>query len=109
MSNFEEDLKKLESLASEIKQSDIPLEVALKDFEEGIKLAKRMEKELDAIEGKIQVLMNSPDPDAESPDAPPAEESETKPRKSRSKKASDEGPVLELFNGSTEVNGTRNA
>ena len=47
-------------LGSEIKKSDIKLEDALKMFEEGITLAKGMEKELDKIEGKIQQLMNQP-------------------------------------------------
>jgi exonuclease VII small subunit len=59
---FEENLKKLEELTSDIKRSDISLEDALKDFEEGIKLASGMEKQLDEIEGKIQILMNEPEP-----------------------------------------------
>ncbi len=60
MKNFEQDLQKLEMLGNNIKSSDIKLEEALKIFEEGIKLAKSMEKELDKIEGKIQILMNQP-------------------------------------------------
>lgn len=62
MNTFEENLQKLEKLTSDIKRSDISLEDALKDFEEGIKLAAGMEKELDKIEGKIQILMNEPAP-----------------------------------------------
>lgn len=58
MTNFEEKLEKLEKLSENIKQSDISLEDALKNFEEGIKLAKTLEKELDKMEGKIQILMN---------------------------------------------------
>ncbi|MCQ2597736.1 MAG: exodeoxyribonuclease VII small subunit [Treponema sp.] len=69
MSNFEDKLNRLEQLSSDIKRSDISLEDALKDFEEGIKLAKGLEKELNAIEGKIQILMNEPNPMAE--DNPP--------------------------------------
>ncbi len=60
MKNFEEKLAKLEELGDDIKRNDIPLEEALKIFEEGIKLAKGMEKELDKIEGRIQQLMNAP-------------------------------------------------
>lgn len=60
MKNFEQRLQRLEELGSEIKKSDIKLEDALKMFEEGIILAKGMEKELDKIEGKIQQLMNQP-------------------------------------------------
>lgn len=62
MSSFEDNLKQLEKLTADIKRSDISLEDALKDFEEGIKLASGMEKQLDEIEGKIQILMNEPNP-----------------------------------------------
>ena len=60
MKNFEEKLAHLEELTSAIKRSDISLEDALAAFEEGITLAKQMEKEIDKIEGKIQILMNQP-------------------------------------------------
>ena len=59
MTNFEEKLKRLEELSASIKKSDNSLEDALKDFEEGIKLAKSMEKSLDEMESKIQILKNS--------------------------------------------------
>ena len=62
MNTFEENLNKLEQLTMDIKRSDISLEDALKDFEEGIKLAAGMEKQLDEIEGKVQILMNEPEP-----------------------------------------------
>ncbi len=81
---FEENLAKLEKLSNDIKRSDISLEDALKDFEEGIKLASGMEKQLDEIEGKIQILMNEPSPvSKENP------------------------PQLDLFSDDGEVNGTR--
>ena len=60
MKNFEQRLERLEQLGTEIKKMDIKLEDALKLFEEGITLAKGMEKELDKIEGKIQQLINRP-------------------------------------------------
>ncbi len=62
MKNFEENLAHLEQLTASIKRSDISLEDALSAFEEGITLAKSMEKEIDRIEGKIQILMNQPVP-----------------------------------------------
>ncbi len=111
MKNFEENLRKLEELSDAIKSSDITLEDALKSFEEGIKLAKGMEKELDAIEGKIQILMNAP---AEEPLDETTEPDSQDPKKksARSKKSkdpSDDAPVLDLFNLNTEVKGTRNS
>ena len=60
MKNFEEKLEKLEYLTNNIKRPDISLEEALKNFEEGIKLAKTLEKQIDEIEGKIQILANNP-------------------------------------------------
>lgn len=60
MKNFEQRLDRLKELGEEIKKNDVSLEDALKIFEEGIKLAKGMEKEIDKIEGKIQILMNQP-------------------------------------------------
>ncbi|MCR5047182.1 MAG: exodeoxyribonuclease VII small subunit [Treponema sp.] len=60
MKNFEENLDRLEEISRTIKDPNVKLEDALKSFEEGIKLAKGMEKEIDKIEGKIQVLMNQP-------------------------------------------------
>ena len=64
MTNFEQNLEKLERLTADIKRSDVSLEDALKDFEQGIKLARAMEKEIDKIEGRIQQLMNNPMADA---------------------------------------------
>lgn len=60
MKDFEERLERLEALARDIKREDIKIEDAIKDFEEGIKLSRGMAKEIDAIEGKIQLLMNDP-------------------------------------------------
>ena len=45
---FEEKLEKLESLSENIRKTDISVDEAMKNFEEGIKLAKSIEKELDA-------------------------------------------------------------
>lgn len=70
MKNFEERLQRLEQIGNDIKRSDVSLEEALKYFEEGISLAKGMEKELDKIEGKIQILMNQPEPTGKTGPAP---------------------------------------
>jgi exodeoxyribonuclease VII small subunit len=71
--NFEERLERLEILGEKIRKTDIPLDEALKAFEEGIKLARTLEKDLEKIDSRIEVLMNS----AEAP--------------------ADESPELELF------------
>ena len=97
MANFEEKLKRLEELSASIKKSDISLEDALKDFEEGIKLAKSMEKSLDEMESKIQILMNNPDISEEEKSA------DVKKQKTKTENS----PVLGLFDESSEITGTR--
>jgi len=63
--NFEERLDRLESLGAQIRRTDIPLDEALKAFEEGISLARTLEKDLEKIDGRIEILMNGTEPRAE--------------------------------------------
>ncbi|MDA8427207.1 MAG: exodeoxyribonuclease VII small subunit [Treponema sp.] len=60
MKKIEERLSRLEELADRIKESDLPLEDAVAVFEEGIKLAKGLERDLEKIEGKVEILLNPP-------------------------------------------------
>jgi len=91
---FEEKLTKLEELTSAVKNPEISLEDALKAFEEGITLAKGLEKEIDEIEGKVQILMTASDKIDEAISTAKAEnvtESTSKTaKKTRSKKAKTE-------------------
>jgi exodeoxyribonuclease VII small subunit len=59
--NFEERLERLEVLGEQIRKTDIPLDEAIKAFEEGIKLARTLENDLEKIESRIEILMNSAD------------------------------------------------
>ncbi|MDR2417970.1 MAG: exodeoxyribonuclease VII small subunit [Treponema sp.] len=61
MKNFEERLERLEALGEKIRKPDIPLNEALKAFEEGIRLARTLEKDLEKIESRIEILMNAPE------------------------------------------------
>jgi len=67
--NFEERLERLETLGEQIRKTDIPLDEALKAFEEGIRLARALEKDLEKIDGRIEMLMNSAESQPE--DGPP--------------------------------------
>ncbi|MCK5197211.1 MAG: exodeoxyribonuclease VII small subunit [Spirochaetales bacterium] len=67
MKNFEERLTDLEGLNEKMKEGDVPLDDAVKIFEEGIKLAKGLEKDLSKIERKIEILVNKPETDNEEP------------------------------------------
>jgi exodeoxyribonuclease VII small subunit len=69
MKNFEERLDRLEVLGEQIRKTDIPLDEALKAFEEGIRLARTLEKDLEKIDSRIEILMNSAEaPGEESPE-----------------------------------------
>ena len=61
MASFEESLKKLESIVDQLEKGDLPLEDSLKLFEEGVGLSAACKKELDAAEGKVQILMKQRD------------------------------------------------
>lgn len=60
MKKFEERLGRLEELAERMRDQDLPLEEAVAVFEEGIKLAKGLERDLDKIQGKVELLLNAP-------------------------------------------------
>jgi len=68
MKKFEERLARLEELAERIKESDLPLEEAVAVFEEGVKLSKGLEKDLDRIQGKVEILLNEPETDEDKPE-----------------------------------------
>jgi len=61
MKSFEERLNRLESLSEKLREGKIPLEEAVSIFEEGMKLAKDLEKELAKIERKVEILVNEPE------------------------------------------------
>jgi exodeoxyribonuclease VII small subunit len=58
MKNFEERLGRLEELGALVKKNDIPLDEALAAFEEGIRLSRSLEKDLEKVENRIEVLTN---------------------------------------------------
>jgi|GEM_PF-536955 len=58
---FEDRLARLEELAEKIKDPDLPLEDAVDVFEEGMKLSKGLERDLNKIQGKVEVLLKQPE------------------------------------------------
>lgn len=90
---FEKDLEKLEEIVAALEEGELPLDEALKRFEEGIKLAKRCEKALGDAEKKIEILTKNAEGGL---DAQPFDEEnpegETGPKIRKSKKPEREGP-----------------
>lgn len=54
--NFESAISKLEKIVSELESEGLPLENALKTYEEGIKIARYCANYLDMAEKKIEKL-----------------------------------------------------
>ncbi len=54
---FEQSMKQLEKIVEELESGDLPLEKALKKFEEGVLLSKSCGDKLDEIEQKISILL----------------------------------------------------
>ena len=75
--SFEDRLARLEAIGQKMRDGELELEEAVKLFDEGIRLAKSLEKELSRIERKVQILVNDPE-------------------------SSDEEPTLELFDDADE-------
>ncbi len=61
MPTFEDSLKKLETIVEHLEKGDLPLEESLKLFEQGVGLSATCKKELDAAEGKVQILIKQRD------------------------------------------------
>ena len=58
---FELAMKQLEKIVQELESGDMPLEKAIKKFEEGIKISKYCSEKLDESEKKITLLMRDAD------------------------------------------------
>jgi len=61
MPSFEESLKKLESIVEQLEKGDLALEDSLRLFEEGVTLSSACKQELEAAEGKVQMLVKQRD------------------------------------------------
>jgi len=61
MPSFEESLKRLETVVDQLEKGELTLEESLKLFEEGVNLTASCKQELDAAEGKVQMLVKQRD------------------------------------------------
>jgi exodeoxyribonuclease VII small subunit len=57
--NLEKSIADLETLVGELETGDLPLEKAMKKFEEGIKLTRQCQAALKEAEQKVEVLVQS--------------------------------------------------
>lgn len=54
---FEDALKKLQSIVEKLERGDVPLEEAMESFTEGMRLAQFCHLKLEEAEGKLQMLL----------------------------------------------------
>jgi exodeoxyribonuclease VII small subunit len=57
--DLEKSLAELESLVEELERGDLPLEKAMKKFEDGIKLTRNCQTALKEAEQRVEVLLKS--------------------------------------------------
>ncbi|CDD37266.1 exodeoxyribonuclease 7 small subunit [Clostridium sp. CAG:356] len=55
--NFEESMKKLETIVTELENGNLNLDESVKKFEEGMKVAKQCNNILEDAEKKITILL----------------------------------------------------
>jgi exodeoxyribonuclease VII small subunit len=59
MASFEEQLTALETVVERLERGELTLDESVRLFEEGVKLSQACKKELEAAEGRIQVLVET--------------------------------------------------
>ena len=57
MAGFEKDLTQLETVVERLERGELTLDESVRLFEEGVKLSNACKKELEAAEGRIQLLV----------------------------------------------------
>ena len=55
--SFEQSITRLEALVEKMEQGDLPIEEALKTFEEGISLTRECQMQLEKAEQRVNVLI----------------------------------------------------
>ncbi len=58
---FEDALKKLEDIVKKMEAGDIPLDEALKSFEEGVRLIRFCSAKLEETERRVEMLLGKED------------------------------------------------
>ena len=75
MATFEESLKQLETIIGKLERGDLPLEESVRLFEEGVRLSNACKGDLEAAEGKIEILLKQKDGSRKADPFPPTDAS----------------------------------
>jgi exodeoxyribonuclease VII small subunit len=58
---FEKSLARLEEVVKRLESTDLPLDEAMKLFEEGVTLSRDCQKQLEEAEGRVEILLRKAD------------------------------------------------
>ncbi len=72
MATFEENVKQLETIVAQLERGDLPLEDSIRLFEDGMRLSAACKEQLEAAEGKVQILIRQRDGSLAPEPFPPA-------------------------------------
>ena len=61
MATFEERLRRLEQIGETLRHGNQPIDQAMELFEEGVRLATALERELAKIDRRIEIVVSEPD------------------------------------------------
>ncbi len=59
--DFERCLARLEEVARKLESANLPLDEAMKLFEEGVELSRECQKQLEQAEGRVEILLKKAD------------------------------------------------
>jgi exodeoxyribonuclease VII small subunit len=59
--DFERSLARLEEVVKRLESPDLPLDEAMKLFEEGMKLSRECQGQLEQAEGRVEILLKQAD------------------------------------------------
>src|SRR6202142_2635534 len=59
--DFEKSLTRLEEVVKRLESADLSLDEAMKLFEEGVKLSRDCQKQLEEAEGRVEILLKKAD------------------------------------------------
>ena len=59
--DFEKSLARLEEVVKRLESADLSLDEAMKFFEEGVKLSRDCQKQLEEAEGRVEILLKKAD------------------------------------------------
>ena len=78
MATFEENVKQLELIVQQLERGELSLEDSIQLFEQGMRLSSACKEQLEAAEGKVEILIRKRDGTLQPESFPPSGSREPK-------------------------------